>query len=536
MCYIDPKPSPPAVVYPPDPGLQMPVVVELRWEASDPAGDPLTYDVYLGTTSNPELVASGLVEPRFRTPILEFAEQYFWRVAVSDDHENTVLGGLWRFTTVFTSYGSAIAPRAPQGHCGIEVNDSTWVDVYLTNALLEVDEGGLDVVFPTALLDLLDVRRGPLTEAWQDFAWSVDGDRVSIAGSDPVGFEAGTTGTFARLLFRSRCCELDTTTTSLICPQNPTGDLRAFSPLCVQYGCYQHVPDGDATGDGDITPEDARCALEGYVVPGPRPVECGWGWDLRADVDCNGEVTPGDAYCIFRAWLDGGCTFCSGAAPAPAAAPDVWARTDVDSDGSIRVVVSAAAERMRAVGFDVHYSGGDLVFADAGWLADGFVEARVGRAGDGLLRVGGFAREGAGRAGDLVVLRFSAREGAGGSLRLDHFVDDLSGAEPVELTFSPRGGPAPGLVLHQNRPNPFNPFTEIAYELPGGPPRRVRVAVYTADGRRVTTVVDAVQPPGPHATRWDGRDDAGRGAPSGVYFCVLEVDGETRTRKMVLLR
>jgi hypothetical protein len=36
--------------------------------------------------------------------------------------------------------------------------------------------------------------------------------------------------------------------------------------------------------------------------------------------------------------------------------------------------------------------------------------------------------------------------------------------------------------------------------------------------------------------RWDGRDDAGRLVPAGVYFCTLAVGGETATRKMLLLK
>jgi hypothetical protein len=535
MCIVDPKPSPPSLVYPIDSGPAVPVVVELAWEASDPAGDPLTYDVYLGTEHDAPLVASGLTEPRFRTPILAFGTLYYWRVAVNDNHENTVLGNLWKFTTVNESSTSQLTPRVPRGHCSIAVTDSTWVDVDVTEALLEIDEGGLEIVFPTHMLDLLDVVRGALTESWQSFAWTTSGNRVSIFASDPVGFAAGTTGTFARLLFRSRCCELDSALASAICPENVTGDLRAFYPACNDFGCYP--PDGDATGDGRITPEDARCALEGYIRGSdPPPAECGGGWDLRVDVDCNGVVTPDDAFCIFHAWLDGSCAFCASPAPSPGEPAAVWARTETGADGSIRVIVSAAAPALDAVGFDVHYPGRDVVFEGATWLAAGFEETRVARVGEGRLRAGGFARAGAGRAGDLVVLRFSMREGEAGTVRVDGFVDDLDGADPVVVSLSPQPAPSQGLVLHQNRPNPFNPYTELAYDLPAGPPRHVRLSVFAVDGKRVATVIDATRPPGPHTVRWDGRDADGKSVPSGVYFYVLEAGGQSRTRKMVLLR
>lgn len=38
---------------------------------------------------------------------------------------------------------------------------------------------------------------------------------------------------------------------------------------------------------------------------------------------------------------------------------------------------------------------------------------------------------------------------------------------------------------------------------------------------------------GTHAAVWDGRDARGRLAPPGVYFAVLEQDGERRVRRFV---
>jgi hypothetical protein len=43
-------------------------------------------------------------------------------------------------------------------------------------------------------------------------------------------------------------------------------------------------------------------------------------------------------------------------------------------------------------------------------------------------------------------------------------------------------------------------------------------------------------PSGAGAVRWDGRDDAGRRAASGVYFLSLETGTATATAKVVLLR
>ncbi len=85
-------------------------------------------------------------------------------------------------------------------------------------------------------------------------------------------------------------------------------------------------------------------------------------------------------------------------------------------------------------------------------------------------------------------------------------------------------------------PNPFNPTTRIAFVVPEGAPRRVRLAVYDVRGARVRTLVDGPVAGGRHVVTWDGRDDRGGRAASGVYFYRMETSGFRATRKMVLLK
>lgn len=93
---------------------------------------------------------------------------------------------------------------------------------------------------------------------------------------------------------------------------------------------------------------------------------------------------------------------------------------------------------------------------------------------------------------------------------------------------------APSFRLEQNRPNPFNPATTIAFELPSA--GDVELSVYTASGRRVATLVEGRVDAGRHAATWRGLDDAGVPAASGVYFFRLTRDGESILRKGVLLK
>jgi hypothetical protein len=52
----------------------------------------------------------------------------------------------------------------------------------------------------------------------------------------------------------------------------------------------------------------------------------------------------------------------------------------------------------------------------------------------------------------------------------------------------------------------------------------------------VRRLVDRGFEAGFHRTVWDGRDDQGRPAASGVYICALRAGGEVVTQKMTLLR
>jgi hypothetical protein len=88
--------------------------------------------------------------------------------------------------------------------------------------------------------------------------------------------------------------------------------------------------------------------------------------------------------------------------------------------------------------------------------------------------------------------------------------------------------------LEQNRPNPFNPSTQIVYQLAEN--GRVTLGVYDVSGRLVRTLVDGLQPAGAYSVTWDGRDDDGRLSSTGVYFCKLTAGKFSQTRRMVLLK
>jgi hypothetical protein len=65
-------------------------------------------------------------------------------------------------------------------------------------------------------------------------------------------------------------------------------------------------------------------------------------------------------------------------------------------------------------------------------------------------------------------------------------------------------------------PNPFNPSTQLAFELPQ--PSHVSLVVYDILGRRVATLVDEKKSAGNHSVVWQGKNDLGHAVATGVYF------------------
>jgi N-acetylglucosamine-6-sulfatase len=124
-------------------------------------------------------------------------------------------------------------------------------------------------------------------------------------------------------------------------------------------------------------------------------------------------------------------------------------------------------------------------------------------------------------------LRFqldSLRLVTGDTSASDTAVDDRTYGTPADFQ------------LYQNYPNPLTangifgiPLTTIRYALYKAGP--VRLEVFDVTGRKVATLVDAMQGPGFRAVRWNAsRFD------SGVYFCRLQAGAFMQTRKMIVLR
>jgi hypothetical protein len=101
-------------------------------------------------------------------------------------------------------------------------------------------------------------------------------------------------------------------------------------------------------------------------------------------------------------------------------------------------------------------------------------------------------------------------------------VDAPAAALPRELALTTRGA------------NPVSGELALRLALPRG--EALSLAVYDAAGRRVRTLLSGAWPAGTHEVTWDGRDQAGRMTPSGLYLVRLEAEGRAIVRRVTTLR
>ncbi len=92
-------PTQPSNPNPEDGATAQAVNVTLNWNCSDPNGDPLTYDVYFGTTNNPPIAAADQSNSSFDPGQLNSNTTYYWKIVAKDDQGTSTQGPVWNFST-----------------------------------------------------------------------------------------------------------------------------------------------------------------------------------------------------------------------------------------------------------------------------------------------------------------------------------------------------------------------------------------------------------------------------------------------------
>ncbi len=88
--------------------------------------------------------------------------------------------------------------------------------------------------------------------------------------------------------------------------------------------------------------------------------------------------------------------------------------------------------------------------------------------------------------------------------------------------------------LYDNFPNPFNPSTKIAFDLPKA--SHVELVIYDIVGREVAQVADADYPAGYTELTWNGTNKNGVIVSSGVYFYRVSTGSWSKVKKMLMLK
>ena len=127
----------------------------------------------------------------------------------------------------------------------------------------------------------------------------------------------------------------------------------------------------------------------------------------------------------------------------------------------------------------------------------------------------------------------------GGEVRLNEVIvanTQATGLQTVITRDRVKVAAAPeAFALLGNQPNPFNPNTQITYEVPQQ--SHITLTVFNLLGQEVIRLVDQVQTPGRYVVTWNARNANGLSVSSGVYMYRLVTSaGAVDTKRMTLLK
>jgi hypothetical protein len=187
--------------------------------------------------------------------------------------------------------------------------------------------------------------------------------------------------------------------------------------------------------------------------------------------------------------------------------------------GLINVAYSSGVEvelRIRKIGSDYHFeyrSPGATAWIDAGTQTTPTVPVSIGL----ILKTTNSVNI----VADFDYLRLQDSTGATDAA--------YSTSEMIALDGLPKN-----FSLSNGFPNPFNPETHFSLSLVKTD--HVSAVVYNMLGQRIRSLQEGVLEAGEHQIVWDGRDDSGLTANSGIYMVVFQVGDESYHRKVMMVK
>lgn len=144
--------------------------------------------------------------------------------------------------------------------------------------------------------------------------------------------------------------------------------------------------------------------------------------------------------------------------------------------------------------------------------------------------------------GTVATLIFSV-VGNDTSLGLGHMTARSCENEDIEIVNNPTGDTnnedSVNIIpvdsyLGKVYPNPFNPSTTLQYGLKEA--GQVKISVFNARGQLIRTLVNESKAAGTYQIVWDGKDNNGHIASSGIYFFRMETKGGIKTTKGLMIK
>ena len=83
-------------------------------------------------------------------------------------------------------------------------------------------------------------------------------------------------------------------------------------------------------------------------------------------------------------------------------------------------------------------------------------------------------------------------------------------------------------------PNPFNPSAKITFSI--SRKMNISLSIYNLKGQKCRTLMEGEISSGTYSFNWNGKDDNEKSVVSGIYFCRLQKDSYSLTKKMMLLK
>ena len=105
---------------------------------------------------------------------------------------------------------------------------------------------------------------------------------------------------------------------------------------------------------------------------------------------------------------------------------------------------------------------------------------------------------------------------------------------PDQMNLEDESSVLTGYKLSNAYPNPFNPTTNIRYDLPVE--EIVNIAIYDVMGRKIKSLVNTKQVAGYRSITWDATNSFGEQVSAGTYIYTIQAGEFRQTKKMVLLK